>query len=606
MTTAHKVGDLLDRDDFWVNEGVEGDYTIDGLTKINSTKHRIDKQDIVITGVIKKLNCGDIKLTKLDVSGAPELVELDCRGNQLSSLEVRNNTKLHYLACGQKGLRSIDLSTLSELSFFNCSRSPISQLDLKNNTKLKSLYAFECELSNLDLSSLKLLATLYCNGNKLTKLDVSANPNLENLICGNNQIKNLDLTKNDKLGLLSCTTNGLERLLLSNRAFALQGLNISSNKLNKEAVMAFIKSLPMQQGHSTKMAVVNTEDPDEMNVFTSLHVLMMSLKGWSAWDFKGGLNEEQYAGQKDDTPYIILQASSTPAKIETLELDATGDIHRIGVNDEGTSIEVKYAMLAGKIKGLKVKGARLAGLDLSHNPMLERMDCSNNKITELNLSASTQLKELICSHNHLRQIDVKPLAKLEVLECASNQLSALGLENNLELKKLRYEDNQIRHLDLSKQSKLRYLQNYQNAIDLAAMTALVDQLPLVNAPEEGLLCPVQVKGRNAFNEELHSKARAKGWRVVMADEQGKHKQYTSTESIEAAILRVQYDPAHSLLQISGGTPNGVVSVCTMDGRRLAHGHFDAYGYWSSSLSAGLDLQHCIVRAGHQTLKIATQ
>lgn len=608
MTTANKVGSLLDRDDFWVNEGVEGDYTIDGLTKINASTHRIDKQDIVITGFIKKLNCGDINLTKLDVTQAPELVDLDCRGNRLTAIDVSKNTKLSYLACGQKGLKSVDIGALKELSFFNCSRSPIKQLNLKNNTKLKSLYAFECEMDNLDLSSLELLTTLYCNGNKLTKLDVSANPDLENLICGDNKIKSLDLTKNDKLALLSCSMNGMERLLISSKATGIQGLTIFGNRLNREAMETFILSLPMQQENSTKVTVVNTTDPNEKNVFTSLHALMMTIKGWSPWDFKGGPDEEQYGGEKDDTPYIILQATNTPAKIGVLELDAVGTIHRIGIDGapgQGTaSVQTKYALIAGNVKGLKLTGAKLAALDLSRCPALERLDCSNNKITSLKLAASTpQLKELVCSHNHLRELDLKSLTKLEVLECGHNQLSGLDLSANIELKKLCYEDNLIRDISLDKQKKLRYLQNYQNGIDRATMAGLVNQLPEVKSPEEGLLCPVQVKGRNGFDEDLHKKAKAKGWKVVMADEQGNHKQYTGIEHIVEHSLGIQYDLAGQLLTISAGAPQSPVRIYTTDGRLVAEGQLDALGYWAYSF-AGFEARSCIVWVSGRSVKIA--
>ena len=114
------------------------------------------------------------------------LTELDCRRNQLTSLDLSKNTALQVL---------------------NCNNNPLTSLVLGGNTALTKLSCTNNQLTSLDLSKNTALQVLDCEGNQLTSLDVSKNTALTDLDCRWNQLTSLDLSANPKLSFSHCSTN---------------------------------------------------------------------------------------------------------------------------------------------------------------------------------------------------------------------------------------------------------------------------------------------------------------------------------------------------------------------------------------------------------------
>ncbi len=124
---------------------------------------------------VNNLRCGENQLTTLDVSNNTALTMLNCRYNQLTSLDVSNNTALEDLDCSYNQLTSLVLN--NALTWLSCQFNQLTTLDVSNNTAL--IY-------------------LYCRNNQLTSLDVSNNSALTELICspmddslGNNLLETL-------------------------------------------------------------------------------------------------------------------------------------------------------------------------------------------------------------------------------------------------------------------------------------------------------------------------------------------------------------------------------------------------------------------------------
>ena len=76
---------------------------------------------------LQKLYCGENNLTSLDVSQNTALLELDCSQNNLTSLDVSQNTALQDLNCSQNNLTSLNVESTSI-------NNPYSQFDAQNNT----------------------------------------------------------------------------------------------------------------------------------------------------------------------------------------------------------------------------------------------------------------------------------------------------------------------------------------------------------------------------------------------------------------------------------------------------------------------------------------
>lgn len=100
------------------------------------------------------------------------LVNLNCSGNQLTTLDVTKLTKLMYLVCNDNQLTALDVTGLTNLTSLQCNDN---------------------QLVSLDISTLEKLETLWCHGNKMTALDITNNAYFGELKCGNQQ-KPLTLT----------------------------------------------------------------------------------------------------------------------------------------------------------------------------------------------------------------------------------------------------------------------------------------------------------------------------------------------------------------------------------------------------------------------------
>jgi len=200
---------------------------------------------------LETLECKYNQLTSLNVSNNTALNSLFCDYNQLTSLDVSNNTSLAWLYCGVNQLASIDVSKNKALKLFSCSVNQLTSLDVSNNTALEGLYFSENKLSGINLSANTSLITLHANNNQLTSLDVSSNnaldilycwsndletinvsnnPNLIDFYCYDNQLTSLDVSSNTNLYYLYCSNNLLTSVDLSNNA-ALEGLWIDNNQL---------------------------------------------------------------------------------------------------------------------------------------------------------------------------------------------------------------------------------------------------------------------------------------------------------------------------------------------------------------------------------------
>jgi Leucine-rich repeat (LRR) protein len=156
------------------------------------------------------------------------LTELYCGANQLTNLDVSNNTALTELDCGINTLTNLDISKNTALTELGCAMNQLTSLDVSKNTAL----------THLD-----------CNSNQLTSLDLTNNTALTTcLICHSNHLKSLDISNHNQLdwgnlyvGLQRDSTTGEDQELtlyvnadqISQELQSLDGVNKNVNKLLK-------------------------------------------------------------------------------------------------------------------------------------------------------------------------------------------------------------------------------------------------------------------------------------------------------------------------------------------------------------------------------------
>jgi Leucine-rich repeat (LRR) protein len=176
--------------------------------------------DYVLTNninTITSLNLSGKSVSDLTgIEDFTSLIVLYCEDNNLSTLDISNNTALRNLYCSNNNLSTIDISNNVALVNLQLENNNISEIDLSNNTLLIYLYLSSNNLTSLDISNNLALRVLTCENNNLTLLDVSANINLEDLFCTNNNITSLNVTNNANLFSLNCNYNAIESLDVSN------------------------------------------------------------------------------------------------------------------------------------------------------------------------------------------------------------------------------------------------------------------------------------------------------------------------------------------------------------------------------------------------------
>jgi len=228
------------------------DNTLDGIV-LTSNISTIDSLNVNssnisdLTGIedftaLSALFCEGNQISSLDVTQNTTLIYLYCNHNQLTSLDITQNISLNILHCFYNQLTSIDLTQNSALIYLDCNHNQLTNLDITQNTALanlrfidnqlttldatqnSALINLECEnnqLSSIDITQNIALKYLYCMNNQLTSLDVTQNSALTTLRCVNNQLANLDLTQNTVLGVLRCDDNQLSCLNLKNGSSSL-------------------------------------------------------------------------------------------------------------------------------------------------------------------------------------------------------------------------------------------------------------------------------------------------------------------------------------------------------------------------------------------------
>ena len=319
------------------------------------------------------------------------LRELHCGQNELTSLDVGQNTALEVLYCNQNELTSLDVSQNTALKELNCFFNHLTSLDVSANKELEKLYCNVNPLGELDVSKNIALKELNCNQNELVTLDVSKNTELTGLSFALNLISDVDLSKNTELQTLICAENELT------------GLDLSSNT----------KLTYLHCGHS----------PDPENDKAKLTELDIS-----CCPALEELHCEYHA-------LTVLDLSKNTA---LTYLDC--------IHNELTELDVSHCPV---LEGLHcAENAALSGLNLDGSSALLALDCGYGNLSELNVSDCTLLEMLACGYNDLTELDVSRNTALTYLDCSYNGLTELDVSGLTELTDLICTDNHLTELDI--------------------------------------------------------------------------------------------------------------------------------------------------------------
>lgn len=208
---------------------------------------------------------------------------------QIKSIDVSYGRSSYY---GQYYGEITDLKGIEYFTFLtdlSCHYNRLTSLDVSKNTALTRLICSNNELSSIDVSKNTALKWLNCKHNQLTSLDISQNTILDTLHCSENKLTHLDVSTNKSLKLI----------------------NIFKNEIKKDAMGAFISSLPPNTTGKEHTIWVYDETVKDGNTCTIKHVSEAKAKKWNVWYTDKDYWVKDYSGMSEEAAAITLLNAET-------------------------------------------------------------------------------------------------------------------------------------------------------------------------------------------------------------------------------------------------------------------------------------------------------
>ena len=365
-------------------------------------------QGIELFTGLRSLKAANNNLTGLDLSGNADLVILDVSGNRLTTLNISGCPALLDVVQNGKMLSQDGITR-------NWFETADGKRELKRDTSARLITGKGVEISMANFPDANFRAYVAkhfdLNGTGTLDADEIANvtgislwdenyepvpvsnlqgieffPALTSLWVENNNITSLDLRANQRLENLTCKYNlNLTSVDLSQNT-ALRTLFIEDNKLSKLDVSANVNLESLHCGNNPLTVLDLSHNP----ALTNLEVYGTRLSKLDV-----SKNEHLSTILAFDTPLT----SFTPS---------TG------------------------LRILSLNNARLTSLDVSGCPNLIDLSVRQNRLTSLSLNSS--LAALDCSGNQLSNLDLGANANLYVLRCSGNRLKTLDISGCSSLK----------------------------------------------------------------------------------------------------------------------------------------------------------------------------
>lgn len=267
--------------------GIE-DFT--ALTFLDCRTNNLNSLDITNNIHLTSLICAYNNLTEIDLSNNLKLQSLLCGPNNLAILDVSNNLALTTLWCDRNELTSLDISKNTELTSFICNDNQLENIDVSNNLKLYYLQCGNNPTTSLDLSNNSELVTLHCSNSHLSSLDISKNTNLKSLTCSENLLTELNLQTNTLLTQLSCDNNQLTSLDLTNNTLV-NNINIYGNLFHACALNDLFNSLPQKTSDNKGQLSIKNGDISNVGAETCNTDLAIA-KNWEVYDINNDWNNK--------------------------------------------------------------------------------------------------------------------------------------------------------------------------------------------------------------------------------------------------------------------------------------------------------------------------
>ena len=332
----------------------------------------------------------------------------------------------HFINCSNHNISDMTgIEYFTSVMYLHCEYNQLTSLDLSNNTGLIYFTCQNNQLTCLNIPSNNTLTSFSCYNNQLTSLDVSHNTTIISINCSNNQLISLDVSKNTSLDALYCANNQLTSVssLISNPGLAFwDNVDVRYNNLSCDDLLDLI-TLKNRIGMHFIYSPQNGMDPLDCNINTienfpdpNFRNAVESFLGVSPGGIITASNAVTKTGSFDCSNHTILYASGieffssidgfdcSDNQLQSLDVYNNPALTYLNCNDNQLSSLNISNTSDTDLLHLTCSNNQISRLDISYASSLIYLDCSDNQLISLNVSAATGLNELLCNNNQLETI----------------------------------------------------------------------------------------------------------------------------------------------------------------------------------------------------------
>ena len=440
------------------------------VTEINvNNKNITSLKGIEFFPNLKKLYCANNNLTSLDVSQNTALEHLDCDNNQLTSLQLDDCTNLGTYNCdGNKysvqvyeSTRILDPGTLPgnfDISRVRNMKGATKNADgtmTVNPGEGKVLYEYRLFRDYYDHYYVIFTLNVEFIPEGSIVINASTFPNETFREYISTQFDNgdgiLDTAEREAVTEIK-VSGGYNGEKITN----LKGIEFFPNLLYLDCSENNLSSLDVSYNTELMMLLCYQNKLNSLDVTRNPALITLNCNHNSLTSLDVSQNTA-LTNLKCFTNNLTSLNVSKNDNLETLhcydnqltELDVTQFIALQELKCDNNNLTSLNVSKNTKLVTLTCDHNSLTSLDVSQNPALELLDCVHNSLTSLDVSKNTALKSLDCSRNSLASLDVSKNPALTSLFCSQNSLASLDVSKNEILKQLICSENQLTSLDLS-------------------------------------------------------------------------------------------------------------------------------------------------------------
>ncbi|MDR2773482.1 MAG: hypothetical protein LBC19_01855 [Tannerella sp.] len=346
-------------------------------------------------GSEEAINAGDIDL---DISHCASLTKF--YSNILQDIKIDNCPKLKELTC--KGVfDDIDLSGDAGLENVYLYSPSLKTVDLKDCASLTDVYCFGA-FETIDLSGNKNIRRLKLVNKELTALNIDALINLEYLNIAVAPLdETLNITKNVKL----------EEITVRDSAALYSGYG--EIKLH----VADLPSLKYLQNSSKSLVDLKIDNCEKLESVLS--------------NRNGSINPGKLVIGNCSG---LRKVDCSYGKLSEVDIRNCGNLDSLNLyGNELASFQYNDSK---NLTYLNCTGNKLKSLDISGITGLKELHCGANAISNLTVNNCFNIEMIYCENNQILSLRVDSLLELRDLYCSGNRLTSLDISNNPVMDKL--------------------------------------------------------------------------------------------------------------------------------------------------------------------------